>query len=308
MNHYVYETTNLINGKKYIGKRSCKCPIEEDKYMGSGVYLLRAIRKYGVDNFKKRIIKTFLTEEDAYFFEKEEISKVNADINDRYYNIAMGGKGGICGLNVSEETRKKLSIASKGRTCSEETRKKISNSHKNSKTLEIRIKNLSKLKFKKVICLNNLMVFDCVQDANEYMGFKKTYAGISRCCKGKMKSTGKINGERALWLHYEDYIKLSESEIKDKIAISEKVDRSSINNHMYGRTGEKHHNSKKVLRINDMKVFINAVQAYQEVGLSSPSKINACCRGERNSAGKINGEPAKWMYYDDYVKNKFPLK
>lgn len=301
MNHYVYEITNLINGKKYIGKRSCKCPIEDDKYMGSGVYLLRAIKKYGIDNFKKRIIKTFLTEEDAYFFEKEEISKVNADINDRYYNIAMGGKGGICGLNVSEETRKRLSIASKGRTCSEETRKKISNSHKNNKTLVTRIKELSKLKFKKVICLNNLMVFDCVQDANEYMGFKKTYAGISLCCKGKMKSTGKINGERALWLHYEDYIKLSESEIKDKIATSEKVDRSGINNHMYGRTGEKHHNSKQVLRINDMKVFINAVQAYQEVGLSNPSKINACCRGKRNSAGKINGEPAIWMYYEDYL-------
>jgi hypothetical protein len=23
---------------------------------------------------------------------------------------------------------------------------------------------------------------------------------------------------------------------------------------------------------------------------------------ERNYAGKINGEPAKWMYYEDYLK------
>ena len=55
MNHYVYEITNLINGMKYIGKRSCKCNIEDDRYMGSSFIVKNAIKKYGIENFKKEI-------------------------------------------------------------------------------------------------------------------------------------------------------------------------------------------------------------------------------------------------------------
>ena len=30
--------------------------------------------------------------------------------------------------------------------------------------------------------------------------------------------------------------------------------------------------------------------------------ISSACRGVRKSAGKINGNPAKWMYYDEYTE------
>ena len=66
MNHYVYEVTNNINGRKYIGKRSCKCPIEKDLYFGSGIAIKEALKKYGVENFSKDIIKTFNTSEEAF--------------------------------------------------------------------------------------------------------------------------------------------------------------------------------------------------------------------------------------------------
>jgi hypothetical protein len=45
MNHYVYKITNNINGKIYVGKRSCKCNNEDDIYMGSGRNVLKAIKK-----------------------------------------------------------------------------------------------------------------------------------------------------------------------------------------------------------------------------------------------------------------------
>lgn len=128
MNHYVYEITNNINGKKYIGKRSCKCPIEKDKYMGSGKILNEAKKKYGIENFSKKIIYICNSEEEAYTCELNEISKVNADTNDMYYNVSFGGRGGVKGTKLSKETRLKMSLHSSNMWKDEKYRKKITES------------------------------------------------------------------------------------------------------------------------------------------------------------------------------------
>ena len=57
---FVYITTNLINGKRYIGR--CKFdttrPNAWKTYLGSGVALKLAVKKYGRQNFKKVIDKS----------------------------------------------------------------------------------------------------------------------------------------------------------------------------------------------------------------------------------------------------------
>lgn len=92
MNFYVYEITNNINGKKYIGKRKCSCNIEDDCYMGSGAALTLAKKKYGSHNFSKKIIEVCNTEDDAYARENYWINYFNAVESDEYYNLIEGGK------------------------------------------------------------------------------------------------------------------------------------------------------------------------------------------------------------------------
>lgn len=92
MNFYVYEITNNINGKKYIGKRKCSCNIEDDCYMGSGAALTLAKKKYGSHNFSKKIIEVCNTEDDAYKREEYWINHFNAVESDEYYNLIEGGK------------------------------------------------------------------------------------------------------------------------------------------------------------------------------------------------------------------------
>lgn len=119
MNHYIYLITNNINNKRYIGKRSCYCSIEEDKYMGSGKYLWNAINKYGIENFSKDILLICKSEEQALEIEKKAIELVNATKNPMYYNIAEGGHGGNVIAGFSKEERrefgKKISESMKGR-------------------------------------------------------------------------------------------------------------------------------------------------------------------------------------------------
>ena len=96
----VYKTTNLINSKMYIGVDSKN----DENYYGSGKILKKAISRYGIENFKKEIIKEFDDLREAYQYEKEYISEMNAVSSENFYNIQEGGKGGWSHIDVKGES------------------------------------------------------------------------------------------------------------------------------------------------------------------------------------------------------------
>lgn len=102
---YIYMTINLINNKKYIGKKKGKI---DNWYLGSGIYLKRAINKYGKENFKKEILDICYSLEEQNQKEKEWIEKYNAVEDNMFYNIASGGDGGDIISNLSKSRKEAL--------------------------------------------------------------------------------------------------------------------------------------------------------------------------------------------------------
>ena len=89
---YIYKTTNLINGKIYIGQH--KHSEFDTNYFGSGTLLFRAIDKYGKDNFKCELIKEAYSQQELNDLEKYYIEVFNSRDIAIGYNLAEGGIGG----------------------------------------------------------------------------------------------------------------------------------------------------------------------------------------------------------------------
>lgn len=92
MKYYtIYETINKINGQNYIGKHITNNPY--DDYLGSGKYLKRAIKKYGVENFEKKVLYIFDNKEDMDRKEAELVDEEYLKFC-KTYNLKQGGDGG----------------------------------------------------------------------------------------------------------------------------------------------------------------------------------------------------------------------
>jgi group I intron endonuclease len=129
--NFVYITTNLINGKQYVGSHDGD---ENDSYLGSGKIIKYSIKKYGKEKFKRKIIK-YCKINDNLKLEEKYILRYNTLIPNGY-NISPTGGVHKNGGKLSEETKRKISQTkkgtapwNKGKEFSEESKEKMSKSH-----------------------------------------------------------------------------------------------------------------------------------------------------------------------------------
>ena len=136
-------------------------------------------------------------------------------------------------------------------------------------------------KGKAVINLTTMEIFDTVKEGAEFYGIADS--GVTRCCKGNAKSCGKLeDGTPLVWVHYKDFLNMTEEEIQDKLR---KAD-------------------KRVICVTTEKIFDNMGEGARYYNTYSTG-ICRCCKQELNYCGKLeDGTPLIWRYYVDYLEQQ----
>ena len=119
-----YRTENLLNEHYYYGVRTLRK--ENDPYLGSGIRLSAAIKKYGKEFFTRVDLVEFKSFEEALEWEKATITQ-EMIVDPKCYNLKAGGAGGS--LPWTDE-RRKYHIENRSYAKSEETKRKQSNAAK----------------------------------------------------------------------------------------------------------------------------------------------------------------------------------
>jgi hypothetical protein len=99
----IYKITHKDTGQIYIGKHITKDL--NDRYMGSGKRISRAVAKYGRDAFEKEYLFIFDNEIDMNLKEAEIVTE-DFCIREDTFNLCVGGKGGFSYINRDGSKRR----------------------------------------------------------------------------------------------------------------------------------------------------------------------------------------------------------
>ena len=202
MNKYIVYKHTTPSGKVYIGitGRTVERRWQGGRNYKNNKYFTNAINKYGWDNIKHEILYENLIKEEAEQKEIELIAFYKSN-NIKYgYNIENGGNSNG---KLSEETKKKITIANKGkntlikgRHLTDEHKKKISRKEKGRispmKGKHWSIEQRSNVGTS-IICIDTGEIFYSIREAERRTGL--SHSNILRCLKGIYKQTGGLHFE-----------------------------------------------------------------------------------------------------------------
>lgn len=266
----VYMHKNKINNKVYIGITS---QIPEQRWRNGKNYYAnehfnRAIHKYGWKEFEHIILYSDLSKTDAESLEIELINKYDSTNKEKGYNIELGGNS--TGKH-SEETIRKISESQLG----EKNHMYGKTGYKNSRS-------------RQVICLNNKNIFGSAYEAGRSVGIKS----VDSCCRGEKKSAG-VNqeGEKLVWMWYDEYLKLSDKEIE--ILINKSKEKKKINKD----SSYSNNNNSKQIKCITKNIMFNCIKEACEYFNISASTLSQHLKGvTKQCKSKVLNEYLQFKY------------
>jgi hypothetical protein len=198
MNYTVYKHT-VPNGKVYIGITNRK---PQTRWGKDGIgykrneHFYNAIKKYGWDSIRHEILFSNLSKEVACQMEIDLIKLYDSTNREKGYNKSVGGSFGYAGVKTSDETKKKQSLAHKGKSFSDYHKKRLSESHKGSghggfatgRVVSDEIKEKIAIKHRIPIkCVQTNKTFESITEASQIMNLNKS--AICHVLKGKRTHT-----------------------------------------------------------------------------------------------------------------------
>ncbi len=199
---YTVYVHHVPNGKVYVGVTSKKT-YQRWRYghgYASNTAFDEDIQSYGWKNIQHEIVATLQDESEAYALERNLITKYDSTNPEKGYNRATGGKG-TWGVQISEETRKRLSNSHTGlkQNRTPEWDEKIRKGnlgkkkpHKGVPRSAACREKVSKAHSKKVYqydtSMNLIAEWDSARAAEKALNIRNQY--ISRCCNGKQATAG----------------------------------------------------------------------------------------------------------------------
>ena len=126
---------------------------------------------------------------------EEEMEIIRGKMSESHKGKQTGKNNHFYGKHHSEEAKRKNSEAHKGKNSFE---------NKTKEEMETIVKKISEKLSKKVICITTGEIFNSIKKAGDYYNVAKNT--ISKCCKEKYKSAGKLpDGTKLQWKYVKDY-------------------------------------------------------------------------------------------------------
>lgn len=277
---FIYITTNLIDGKRYLGQR--KFSNGWQKYLGSGRLLQKAIKKYGMDNFERQIVYTCDSVDELNSAEYDLSVFFDVVNSDSWYNLVYGG-GATNGWTHTDDA--KIKMSEKHYDCSGDKNPNYNNHKLSGKNNPFYGKTHSEETKKKI------------SEANKNPSIE-TRQKMSESAKGKVlseKTRKKISDAESGEKHW-NYGKAMKENVKEALSIARKEKCSGIKNY----------NAHHVYCVNYDKIFGTVKEASEATGVHRGG-ITACCQYKYKYAGKdlLTGEKLCWLYVEDAIKQGY---